>query len=118
MGAPTFPPGLHAPHRPHPSASPSSQFDLDHFSQLAEEGSDHRPTLCEITLDLESGAAARRPVTTAVKGDFPRVPQALVGRKARWAYLATMDTARGVPLFNGVAKARVGSFGRCVGRGW
>jgi carotenoid 9,10(9',10')-cleavage dioxygenase 1 len=83
-------------------------FDLDLDGKLAREARvegapDHYARLCEIRLDTRTRTATRRPLCP-FPGDFPRVPAALVGREARFAYVATMDPASPVPLFTGVAK--------------
>lgn len=96
-------------------------FDLDLDGKLAREATagaaagnsppDHYARLCEITLDLEAGTASRLPLCP-LPGDFPRVPDALVGREARFAYVATMDAASPVPLFSGVAKVDLRKAGK------
>ncbi len=98
-------------------------FDLDLDGKLAREAKgaaargeagnrpDHYARLCEITLDLETGAASRLPLCP-LPGDFPRVPDALVGKEARHAYVATMDPASPVPLFSGVAKVDLRKAGK------
>ena len=92
-------------------------FDLDLDGKLARGGAtgdppvDHYARLVEITLDLEAGTASRLPLCP-LPGDFPRVPDALVGKEARFAYVATMDPTSAVPLFSGVAKVDLRKAGK------
>ena len=60
--------------------------------------------LNEVTLDLKTGLASRRVIDQNLYGDFPRINERFTGVKCRYAYVATMDPASPVPLFDGVAK--------------
>lgn len=76
-------------------------FSLDSFTAVSP---DAEPYLSRAVLDLRSGAATVERLSP-LAGDFPTVPAALMGRKTRYAYVATFKTGpEGAPLFYGVAK--------------
>ena len=57
--------------------------------------------LNEVTLDLRTGLASRRVVDPTLFGDFPRINEKFTGVHSKFAYVATMDPASPVPLFDG-----------------
>jgi carotenoid 9,10(9',10')-cleavage dioxygenase 1 len=77
-----------------------TEFSLTDFT--AKPGTD--PHLHELSLNMSTGQCSVRRLIS-IAGDFPVVQQSKVGRKAKYAYVAAMESDdRGVPDFYGVAK--------------
>lgn len=78
------------------------EFELDigasHFRTQ-----DHMPRLHVMTFNLKTGEATRTRIHSTV-GDFPQSPGHMLGRKTRYAYLATMPEESTAPGFVGVTK--------------
>jgi hypothetical protein len=77
--------------------------DLDWARNDGAFPPDLSPLLCEVLLDPVAGRASRRRMSRVV-GDLPSIHPALVGRKNRFAYIATLDTSKGMPTFHGIVK--------------
>lgn len=95
-------------------------LDLDQVKPVVEERSSSSSSdpasaysarlgyarLNEVTLDLKTGLASRRVLEPRLHGDFPRVNDRLTGVRSRFAYVATIDSASPVPLFDGGKKRK------------
>ncbi|GAB4824146.1 hypothetical protein N2152v2_011192 [Parachlorella kessleri] len=80
---------------------------FEEFSLAMDEFTPSKmPYLTEVTMDMSAGAGASASVRRVadVAGDFPRVPDSMIGRKSRYSYLATMVANVDTPYFDGVAK--------------
>ncbi|KAK9808682.1 hypothetical protein WJX72_001857 [[Myrmecia] bisecta] len=67
------------------------------------KGIANKARLCEVVLNMKTGAASRQVMTEAF-GDFPQVPHRCIGRKTRYAYVAEMASTVGPAHFVGVVK--------------
>lgn len=78
--------------------------ELD-FEHMADRDTKNRqPYLDRVILNLKTGEASIHRISP-LAGDFPVVPASVVGRRCRYAYIATMeDGPMKEPLFYGVAK--------------
>lgn len=78
-----------------------NDFTLDELAPVQE---DSEPHLTRVFLDLTAGSATFQRLAP-LAGDFPVVPASLMGRRSRYAYVATFETSESrTALFNGIAK--------------
>jgi carotenoid cleavage dioxygenase-like enzyme len=75
--------------------------------ELGEKGGglteDEKACMTEYTLDIKTGAATSRKLTS-VHADFPVINPTLLSKPCRYAFCATMDDDVRTPNFDGIAK--------------
>lgn len=76
------------------------EFDLSSVENISESTVAH---LTRIELDTITGKTTCQEICR-IGGDFPVVPASLVGRKTKFAYIASMELDAKMPVFNGICK--------------
>ncbi|KAK9808424.1 hypothetical protein WJX73_003304 [Symbiochloris irregularis] len=72
---------------------------------LSGKESTHPPAeVGEVRLNLRTGTSELRVLAPGVYGDFPRVPQHLIGQPSRFAYISTTIWPSSKPVMDGLAK--------------